>query len=157
MCPREEESSVQERMAGAMGFFDVLSRLWRETGMSQGQLCRRINEQGKQCALYAYGTEMSHTTLSRALRGEDLPSTVMTYRIARFGFALSEEECLWLERLRLQEDWVHHHSTTQHRIMTQQRSDPLPTPPASVTWATHQQPPTLPAWILEEEEKKGTA
>lgn len=106
-------------------FFEIFAQLVRESHLTHAEITRRINEKSKFHALYLGKRiarsskpryEMFHQgTLTHIVAGRDLPTTLTLYRIARLGLDLSEEQCAWLEFLRLEEEPVNH--STQTRII----------------------------------------
>ncbi len=110
-----EESPALE--AGP-AFFEVFAQLVRESGLLQSEITRRINVNSRRHALYVGKSKKAafhQSTLGNIVKGRDLPSEMTLYRIARLGLGLSEEQCLWLELLRLEEEPINH-STTQPQI-----------------------------------------
>lgn len=106
-------------------FFEVFAQLVRDSDLSHAKITKQINEKSKFHALYLGKKragaskpkyESFHqSTLTYIVNGRDLPTPLTLYRIARLGLDLSEEQCAWLELLRLEEDSINH--STQTRIV----------------------------------------
>lgn len=104
-------------------FFEVFAQLVQESGLTHAEITRKINEKSKFHALFlgkrtARGVKYEafhQSTLTNIVNGKDLPSTLMLYRILKLALECSEEECAWVELLRLEEDPVNH--STQTRIV----------------------------------------
>lgn len=104
-------------------FFEVFAQLVQESGLTHAEITRKINERSKFHALFlgkrtARGVKYEpfhQSTLTNIVRGKDLPGTLTLYRILKLALELSEEQCAWMEMLRLDEDPINH--STQTRIV----------------------------------------
>jgi len=71
-----------------------------------------------------YTKRMVHSTVSRIARGQWLPPYATMRRLVVYALGLTEAQCLWLESLRQQENYIHHTTNPQFAIVKKEASRP---------------------------------
>ena len=93
-----------------VSFFSAISQIIKASGMDYGPLAEKATLDSAVDPFYnpVIAKPMSRITVYRIANGINLPTYATMRRLVIYGLELSNNQCLWLESLRQQEEYVHH-------------------------------------------------
>jgi hypothetical protein len=109
------KSAIDEVIAllqqdSVVSFFEAVSQIIKASGMDYGPLAEEATTNSASDPFYnpVIAKPMSRITVYRIATAKSLPTYATMRRLVIYGLGLSNEQCLWLESLRQQEEYIHH-------------------------------------------------